>query len=38
MVEHPFAANNAIIKINVEKPKGEHNLKFKPNNGNSQVV
>lgn len=38
MVEHPFAADNAILKMNVEKPREENNLKFKPADRGSQVV
>ncbi|KAI6241616.1 hypothetical protein M3Y99_00322000 [Aphelenchoides fujianensis] len=29
MVEHPFAADNTILKINVEDPAGTQNKKFK---------
>lgn len=29
MVEHPFAADNTILKINVEDPTGGHNKRFK---------
>ncbi|KAI6235749.1 hypothetical protein M3Y95_00084400 [Aphelenchoides besseyi] len=29
MVEHPFAADNTILKINVEDPSGVHNKRFK---------
>jgi carotenoid cleavage dioxygenase-like enzyme len=28
-VEHPFAADNTILKINVEDPTGVHNKRFK---------
>lgn len=29
MVEHPFASDNTILKINVDDPAGSRNLKFK---------
>lgn len=29
MVEHPFASDNNILKINVDDPAGSRNMKFK---------
>lgn len=33
LVEHPFAADNTIMKINVEDPSGVHNKRFKSGPG-----
>lgn len=29
LVEHPFAADNAILKINVDDPSGSRNIRYK---------